>query len=129
MVVFTAYEGLLSWLFLHLLLIATPAVAGFLVGRRSRLQLWHVAALVLLTALLLLPAVACVELNSRPESWVSVMRMHGSGSPGVSVLGMHAPGWATMLVALALGFGLGVVLFPSGRRGPVPQPPALAPPP
>jgi hypothetical protein len=77
--------------------------------------LWHVAALVLLTALLLLPAVACVDLNSRPEAWLSVMRMHASGSPGVSVLGMHAPGWATMLVALSLGFGLGVVLFRSGR--------------
>src|SRR5262249_56367125 len=117
MVVFTAYEGLLSWLFLHLLLIATPAVAGFLVGRRSRLQLWHVAALVLLTALLLLPAVACVELNSRPESWVSVMRMHASGSPGGSVLGMHTPGRAPMLGGPSLGVGLWVVAFPSGRAG------------
>ena len=35
---------------------------------------------------------------------------------GVSVMGMHAPGWATMLVALSLGFGLGDVLFRSGRR-------------
>src|SRR5262249_10642819 len=90
MVAFTAYEGLLSWLFLHLLLIAIPAVAGFLVGRRGRLKLWHVAALVLLTALLLLPAVACVDLNSRPEAWFSVMRMHASGSPRVSLLGPHA---------------------------------------
>ena len=121
MVAFSAYEGLLSWLFLHLLLIAIPAVAGFLVGRRGRLHLWQVAALVVLTALLLLPAVACVELNSRPESWFSVMRMHASGSPGVSVLGMNAPDWATMLVALSLGFGLGVVLFRSGRRGHVPK--------
>ena len=121
MVAFTAYGGLLSWLFLHLLLIAIPAVAGFLVGRRGRLKLWHVAALVLLTALLLLPAVACVDLNSRPEAWFSVMRMHASGSSGVSVLGMNAPGWATMLVALSLGFGLGVVLFRSGRRGHVPK--------
>jgi len=121
MVAFTAYEGLLSGLFLHLLLIAIPAVAGFLVGRRGRLKLWHVAALVLLTALLLLPAVACVDLNSRPEAWFSVMRMHASGSSGVYVLGMNAPGWATMLVALSLGFGLGVVLFRSGRRDHVPE--------
>ena len=84
-------------------------------------RLWQVAALVVLTALLLLPAVACVDLNSRPESWFSVMRMHASGSPGVSVMGMHTPGWATMLVALSLGFGLGVVLFRSGRRGHVPN--------
>ena len=121
MAVFTAFEGLWSWLFLHLLLIALPAVAGFLVGRRGRLQLWHVAALVLLASLLQLPAVACVELNSRPKSWLSAMRMHASGSPGVSVLGMHVPGWATMLVALSLGFGLGVVLFRSGRRDHVPE--------
>ena len=116
MVALQGYEGPLSWLFLHLLLIAIPSVAFFLIGRRSRLRLWHIAALVLLTALLLLPAVACVNLNSRPESWLSVMRMHASGSPGVYVMGMHAPGWATMLVALSLGFGLGVVLFRSGRR-------------
>ena len=116
MVAFTAYEGLLSWLFLHLLLIAIPAVAGFLVGRRGRLQLWQVAALVLLTALLLLPAVACVDLNRSPEAWLSVIRMHAGGSPGVYVMGMHAPGWATMLVALSLGFVLGGVLFRSGRR-------------
>jgi hypothetical protein len=90
--------------------------------------LWQVAALVVLTALLLLPAVACVELNSRPESWFSAMRMHTSGSPGVSVLGMHTPGWATMLVALSLGFGLGVVLFRSGRRGHVPKRRPLATP-
>jgi hypothetical protein len=128
MVVFTAYEALLSWLFLHLLLIATPAVAGFLVGRRGRLHLWHVAALVLLTALLLLPAVACVELNSHPEAWFSVMRMHASGSSLVSVLGMHMPCWATMLVALSLGFSLGVVLFRSGRRGHVPKRRPFAPP-
>ena len=121
MVALSAPEILLSWLFLHLLLIAIPAVAGFLVGRRGRLHLWHVAALVLLTALLLFPAVACVDLNSRPEAWFSVMRMHASGSPGVSVLGMNAPGWATMLVALSLGFGLGVVLFRSGRRDHVPE--------
>ena len=121
MVALPAYEVLLSWLFLHLLLIAIPAVAGFLVGRRGRLHLWHVAALVLLTALLLLPAVACVSLRSRPEAWLSVMRMHASGSPGVSVMGMHATGWPTMLVALSLGFGLGVVLFRSGRRDRPPE--------
>ena len=108
-------------MFLHLLLIAIPAVAFLLVGRRGRLHLWHVAARVLLTALLLLPAVACVGLNSRPEAWFSVMWTHASGSPGVSVMGMHAPGWATMLVALSLGFGLGVMLFWSGRRGHVPK--------
>jgi hypothetical protein len=116
MVVFTAYEGLLSWLFLQMLLIAIPAVAGFLVGRRGRLHLWHVAALVILTALLLLPAVVCVDLNSRPEAWLSVMRMHASSSPGVSVLGRQAPGWATMVVALSLGSGLGLVLFLSSPR-------------
>src|SRR5262249_31909018 len=127
-VVFTAYEGLLSWLFLHLLLIAIPAVAGFLVGRRGRLHLWQVAALVLLTALLLLPAVARVGLYSRPASWVFVLRVHASGSPAVSVLGMPAPGWATLLVALSLGFGLGVVLFRSGRRGHVPKRRPFAPP-
>ena len=68
MVAFSGYEGLLSWLFLHHLLVAIPAVAFFLVGRRGRLHLWHVAALVLLTALLLLPAVACVSLNNSPET-------------------------------------------------------------
>jgi hypothetical protein len=41
---------------------------------------------------------------------------------------MHAPGWATMLVALSLGFGLGVVLFRSGRRGHVPKRRPLATP-
>ena len=84
MVALPAYEILLSWLFLHLLLIAIPAVAGFLVGRRGRLHLWHVAALVLLAALLLLPAVACVSLRSRPEAWLSVVRMHASGRPEFS---------------------------------------------
>ena len=39
MVPLPAYEVLLSWLFLHLLLIAIPAVAGFLLGRRGRLHL------------------------------------------------------------------------------------------
>ena len=63
----------------------------FLFGRRGRLHLWHVAALVLLTALLLLPAVACVGFNSRPEAWFSVMWTHASGSPGVFVMGMHRP--------------------------------------
>ena len=111
-----AYEIFLSWLFLQLLLIAIPAVAGFLVGRRGRLHLWHVAALVLLTALLLLPAVACDGLRSRPEAWLSVMRMHARGPPGLSVMRMHVSGWPTMLVALSLGFGLGVVLLRSGRR-------------
>jgi hypothetical protein len=91
------YEGPLSWLFVHLLLVAVPAVVLFLVGRRGRLRLWQIAALVLLTALLLLPAAACVHLNSTP-------------------MGLHAPGWATMLAALSLGFGLGVVLFRWGRR-------------
>ena len=121
MIALSPHETLMSWLFLHLLLIAIPAVAGFLVGSRGRLHLWHVAALVILTALLLLPAVACVDLKSRPEAWLSVMLMHASGWPGVSVLGMQAPGWDTMLVALSLGFGLGVVLFRSGRRDHVPE--------
>jgi hypothetical protein len=70
--------------------------------------LWHVAAVVLLTALLLLPAVACARLLSHPEAWLSVMRM-------------HARGWPTVLVALSLGFGLGVVLLRSGRRGHPPK--------
>src|SRR5688572_9513827 len=109
------HEILLSWLFLHLLLIAIPAVAGFLVGRRGRLHLWHVAALVLLTALLLLPAVACDSLRSHPEAWLSVMRMHARGWPGLSVMRMHPPDWSILLVALSLGFGLGVVLLRSGR--------------
>ena len=43
------------------------------------------------------------------------MRTHASGSPGVDVMGMHAPGWATMLVALSLGFGLGSCCY--GRVG------------
>jgi hypothetical protein len=116
MVALPVQEILLSWLFLHLLLIAIPAVAGFLVGRRGRLHLWHFAALVLLTALLLLPAVACIGLRSRPEAWLSVMGMHVRGWPGLEVLGMHVRGWPTVLVALSLGFGLGVVLFRSGRR-------------
>ena len=77
-------------------------------GRRGRLRLWHIAALVLLTALLLLPAVACIGLRSRPEAWLSVM-------------GMHVSGWPTMLVALSLGFGLGVVLLRSGRRDRPPE--------
>jgi hypothetical protein len=111
----------LSWLFLHLLLIAIPAVAGFLVGLRGRFHLWHVAALVLLTAFLLLPAVACVSLRSRPEAWPSVVRMHAGGRPGLSVLGMHVSGWPAMLVALSLGFGLGVVLLRSGRRDRPPE--------
>jgi hypothetical protein len=104
MIALTPHEALTSWLFLHLLLIAIPAVAGFLVGRRGRLHLWHVAAVVLLTALMLLPAVACVRLVSRPDAWLSVMRM-------------HARGWPTVLEALSLGFGLGVMLLRSGRRG------------
>ncbi|MGE3818228.1 MAG: hypothetical protein AB7I30_02225 [Isosphaeraceae bacterium] len=114
--IFTAYEGLLSWVFFHLSLIAVPAVLGFLVGRRGRLALWQVTVLVLLTALMLLPAVACVELNSRPESWFSALRTHARGSPGVSVLGMRMPGWGTMLVALSLGLGLGVALIPFRRH-------------
>jgi hypothetical protein len=105
MVALSPHETFSAWLFLHLLLIAIPAVAGFLVGRRGRLHLWHVAALVLLTALLMLPAVADRGgLFSRPGAWLSVMRM-------------HARGWPTVLVALSLGFGLGVVLLRSGRRG------------
>ena len=115
MVALSGYEGLWSWLFLHLLLIAIPAVAGFLVGRRGRLHLWHVAAVVLLAALLLLPAVACVRLLSRPDTWLSVLRM-------------HARGWSTMLVFLSFGFGLGVVLLRSGRRGHVPKRRPFAPP-
>src|SRR5437870_4896175 len=95
-----AHEIFLSWLFSHLLLIAIPAVAGFLIGRRGRLHLWHVVTLVLLAALLLLPAVACASLRSRPEAWLSVVRMHAIGRPA-------------MLVALSLGFGLSVVLFRS----------------
>lgn len=122
------FEGPLSWLFLHLLLIAVPAVAFFLVGRRGRLHLWHFAAIVLLTALVLIPAVACVNLNSNPEAWLSVMRMHASGSPGVDVMGMHSPGWAKMLVALSIGFGVGAVLLRAGRRGHVPQGRPSAPP-
>jgi transposase InsO family protein len=39
----------------------------------------------------------------------------------LAVMGMHAPGWPTMLVALSLGFSLGVMLFWSGRRGHVPK--------
>jgi hypothetical protein len=117
MVALPAYEAFLSCLFLHLLLIALPAVAGFLVGRRGRLHLWHLAALVLLAALLLLPAVACVSLRGRPEAWPSVVRMHADGRPALSVLGMHVSGWPAMLVALSLGSGLGVVLLRSGRRG------------
>jgi hypothetical protein len=103
MIALTPYESLMSSLLMHLLLVAVPAVAGFLVGRRGRLHLWHVAAIVLLSALLLLPAVACVRLLSRPDAWLSVMRM-------------HARGWPSVLVALSLGFGLGVVLLWSGRR-------------
>src|SRR5262245_34538172 len=95
-----AHEIFLSWVFLHLLLVAIPAVAGYLVGRRGRLHLWHVAALVLLAALLLLPAVACVSLRSRPEAWLSVVRMHAIGRPEFYVMGMHANGWPAMLVAL-----------------------------
>jgi hypothetical protein len=98
-------------------------------GRRGRLRLWHIAALVLLTALLLLPAVACVNLNSSPKAWLSVMRMHTSGSPGVYVMGLHLPGWATMVLALSLGFGPGVVLFRSGRRNrTAKRPPFVTPP-
>jgi hypothetical protein len=108
MIALSPHETLMSWLFLHLLLIAIPAVAGFLVGRRVRLHLWHVAAVVLLTTLLLLPVVACVRLLSRPDAWLSVLRM-------------HARGWSTMLVALSLGFGLSVVLVRSGRRGHPPK--------
>jgi len=104
MIALSPHETLMSWLFLHLLLIAIPAVAGFLVGRRGRLHLWHLAAFVLLTALLLLPAVSCVRLLSRPDAWLSVLRM-------------YARRWSTVLVALSLGFGLGVVLLRSGRRG------------
>src|SRR5262245_36084505 len=126
MVAFSGYEGPLSWIFLHLLLIASPAVVGFLVSRRGRLHLWHIAALVLLAALLLLPAVACVNLNRSPEAWLSVMRMHASGSP--TVMGVHSPGWATMMVALSLGFGLGVVLLRSGRRDCPPKPRSFATP-
>jgi hypothetical protein len=103
MIALSPREMLMSSLFLHLLLVAIPAVAGLLVGRRGRLHLWHVAAVVLLTALLLLPAVSCVRLLGRPDAWLSVM-------------GMHARGWPTMLVALSLGFALGVVLLRSGRR-------------
>ena len=62
----------------------------------------------LLTALLLLPAASCVRLLGRPGAWLSVM-------------GMHARGWPTMLAALSLGFALGVVLLRSGRRGRPPQ--------
>ena len=80
MVPLPAYEIFLSWLFLQLLLIAIPVVAGFRAGRRGRLRLWHVAALVLFTALLMLPAVACVSLRSSPEAWLYVMRVHASGS-------------------------------------------------
>src|SRR4051812_25902275 len=108
MVALSPHEALLSCLFLHLLLIAIPAVTGFLVGRRGRLHLWHVAAAVLLTAVLLLPAVACVRLLSRPATWLPVMQM-------------HARGWPTVLVALSLGCGLGVVLLRSGRRGRPPE--------
>jgi hypothetical protein len=112
MVTLSPYETMSAWLFLHLLLIAIPAVAGFVVGRRGRLHLWHVAALVLLTALLLLPAVADRGgLFSRSEAWLSVM---------LRML-MHAHGWPTVLVALSLGFGLGVVLLRSGRRGRLPK--------
>lgn len=110
------YEGPLSWVFLHLLLIVVPAVGLFLAGRRLRIHLWQVATLVLLTALVMLPAVACVHLNSRPEAWLAVMRMHATGSAGVRVMGIPAPGWATMLVALSLGLGLGLMLFRTGRR-------------
>src|SRR5689334_2231299 len=108
MIALSPHETLMSWLFLHLLLVAIPAVAGFLVGRRGRLHLWHVVALVLLTALLLLPAVACVRLLSRPDAWPSVMRM-------------LARSWPTVMVALSLGFALGVVQVRSGRRGRMPK--------
>jgi hypothetical protein len=103
MIALSPQETLFSSLFLHLLLIAIPAFAGFLIGRRGRLHLWHVAAAVLLTALLLLPAVACVRLLGHPEAWLPVLRM-------------HARSWPTVLVALSLGSGLGVLLLRSGRR-------------
>src|SRR3954454_20683174 len=93
-----AHEIFLSWLFLHLLLIAIPAIAGFLIGRRGRLHLWHVVTLVLLAALLLLPAVARASLRSRPEAWLSVVLMHAVGRPEFSVMAMHANGWPAMLV-------------------------------
>ena len=128
MVALQGYEGPLSWLFLHLLLIAIPGVAFFLVGRRGRLHLWHVAALVLLTALLLLPAVAFASISTEVRrDWLSVMGI-ASGSPGVYVMGMHATGWATMLVALSLRYGLGVVLLRSGRRDRIPKRRPLATP-
>jgi hypothetical protein len=101
----------MSWLFSRLLLIAIQAVASFLVGRRGRLHLWHVVSVVLLTAVLLLPAVACARLLSRPDAWLSELRM-------------HARGWSTRLVDLSLRFGLGVVLVRLGRRG---HPPKLRP--
>lgn len=123
-----AYEIFLSWLFLQLLLIAIPAVAAFLVGRRGRLQLWHLAALVLLAALLLLPAVACVSLRSRPEAWLSVVQMHAIGQPEFHVMGMHVNGWPAMLVALSLGFGLGIVLLRSGQRNRIPPGRPVGPP-
>ena len=101
MIALTPHETLMSSLLFHLLLVAIPAVAGFLVARRGRLHLWHVAAVVLLSAFLLLPAIACVRVLSRPDAWLSVM-------------GNHARSWPTLLVALSLGFGLGAVLLRSG---------------
>ena len=50
-----------------------------------------------------------------------MVRMHAIGRPEFFVMAMHANGWFAMLVALSLGFGLGVVLFRSGRRGHVPK--------
>jgi hypothetical protein len=108
MIALTPYETLMSSLLMHLLLVAVPAVAGFLIGRRGRLHLWHVAAIVLLSALLLLPAISCVRLLNRPDAWLSVMRM-------------HARSWPSVLMALSLGFGLGVMLLRSGRWGRLPK--------
>ena len=58
--------------------------------------MWHLAALVLLAALLLLPAVACVSLRSHPEAWPSVVRLHAVGRPEFHVMGMHVNGWPAM---------------------------------
>jgi hypothetical protein len=116
MVALSPHETLMAWLFLHLLLLAIPAVAGFLVGRRGRLHLWHVAALVFLTSVLLLPAVACVRLLSRPDAWLFFL------------MRVLARGWPTVPMALSLGFGLGVVLLRSGRRGRMPKRQPLATP-
>ncbi|MDX2036577.1 MAG: hypothetical protein SFX72_07990 [Isosphaeraceae bacterium] len=112
-----SYDGPLSWVFVHLLLIALPLVVGGVIGRRGRLRLRDIAAIVAVAAVVMLPAAACTRLNRDPAAWIPMIAGHAASSPGIALFGVTVPGWSTMLGAGVLGCGLGAVLFRSTRRG------------